>query len=83
MVTQLVTPLCIYAADDSEEWHFDLIPIELHLIVFRLFLQFISIFRNPLCKLSMEPLLHPGLCFDECMYAIKQTWSTGTLTHTY
>lgn len=32
---------------------------------------------------SMEPLLHPGLCFDGCMYAIKQTWSTGTLTYTY
>lgn len=83
MVVLPFSPFCIYAAADSHEWHFDLILTELHLLVFRLFLQFISIFCNPLCKLSMEPLPHPGLCFDECMYAIKQTWSTGTLTYTY
>lgn len=44
------SPLCICAADCSQEWHFDLILIELHLIFFRPFLRFIKVCFSPLCK---------------------------------
>lgn len=74
----LPLPSCLCAAGCSQEWHFDLILIELHLIFFKPFLQFIKICFSPPCKAlsGATPTSR-----TEHFYSPEYTWSVGMLTY--
>lgn len=70
----------------SQKWHLDLILTEGHIVWFFLFfffsplLQFIKIVFLLFVSISMELLLHLGLCLDEHMNAPEPAVSTLTYT---